>query len=155
MTLEQKIRMAMAYSGINSQRVLADAVGISPQNFSKKMRRGSFTDAELEKMASAMGCRYYSGFIFGEAPYTVDIPPLESLKNEDDIAEKALRMRAEMELLEEQDEERAKQDDPDRVKFLEEKFGTSHETEEYKAQSAAAKAAWEAKVQERVKKLKK
>jgi hypothetical protein len=39
---------------------------------------------------------------------------MESLKSEDDIAEKALRMRAQMELL----EERAKRDDPDRVKFL-------------------------------------
>jgi hypothetical protein len=121
MTVEQKIKMAMAYAGVK-QRILANAVGISPQNFSKRMQRGSFDDGELSKMAAAMGARYYAGFIFGDALYPVEIPPMEELKPGEDIAGKALHLRAEIELLKEQDEEAAKREYPDRVKFLEEKL---------------------------------
>jgi hypothetical protein len=152
MTLEQKIRMAMAYAGIHQQVILAKALDISPQNFSKKLKRSSFTDEELGKMAAAMGARYYAGFIFGDALYPVEIPPMEGLRPGEDIAEKALRIRTEIELLAEQDEEAAKKNyDPD----LEERLARWYESDEYKAKSAAEKAAWEARVQERMKKLKK
>jgi hypothetical protein len=40
---------------------------------------------------------------------------MEELRSGEDVAEKARRIRAEIELLEEQDEEAAKRDDPDRA----------------------------------------
>jgi hypothetical protein len=82
MTLGQKIKMAMAYCGVK-QKDVSTALGMTPQNFGQKMRRGSFTDEELEKMAIAMGGRYWAGFIFGSG-YSVYIPPAVNHPKEDE-----------------------------------------------------------------------
>ena len=57
MRMEQKINMAVAYKG-TSQAALARAIGMSPSNFNQKIKRDTFTDEELEKMATALGAIY-------------------------------------------------------------------------------------------------
>ena len=63
MTYEQKINMAAAYKGI-SQAELARRVNITPQNFNKKAKRGTFSPEELEAIAAALGAEYRFGFVF-------------------------------------------------------------------------------------------
>jgi len=62
-TIEQKINMAVAYKGI-SQAELARRVGIAPQNFNKKVKRGTFSHEELGKIAEALDAVYQYGFVF-------------------------------------------------------------------------------------------
>lgn len=63
MTMEQKISMAIAYKGI-SQAALAREMGTTPSNFNQKLKRGTFSVEELEKMAAALGAKYFFGFEF-------------------------------------------------------------------------------------------
>ena len=63
MTMEQKINMALAYKGM-SQAALARAIGTTPSNFNQKFKRGTFTVEELEKIAEALGAKYFFGFEF-------------------------------------------------------------------------------------------
>ena len=63
MTMEQKINMALAYKGI-SQAALARLIETTPSNFNQKMKRGTFTVEELEKIAAALGAKYFFGFEF-------------------------------------------------------------------------------------------
>ena len=39
-------------------------MGMSQQNFSKRLKVGKFTQEELEKMADILGCKYISCFEF-------------------------------------------------------------------------------------------
>ena len=57
MTMEQKISMAIAYKGI-SQAALARNIGMSPSNFNQKLKRDTFSDEELKKMAAALGANF-------------------------------------------------------------------------------------------------
>lgn len=57
MTMEQKINMAIAYKGI-SQAALARDIGMTPSNFNQKLKRDTFTDEELKKVAIALGATY-------------------------------------------------------------------------------------------------
>jgi transcriptional regulator with XRE-family HTH domain len=57
MTKEKKIKMAIAYKGI-SQAALAKAVDTTPSNFNQKLKRDTFTDEELEKIAQALGAEF-------------------------------------------------------------------------------------------------
>lgn len=57
MTKEQKIKMAVAYRGI-SQAALAKTIGTTPSNFNQKLKRDTFTDEELEKIAEALGAQF-------------------------------------------------------------------------------------------------
>ena len=63
MSLEQKISMALAYKQ-TSQAALARMVGQTPSNFNQKMKRGTFTVEELEKIGEALGAKYFFGFEF-------------------------------------------------------------------------------------------
>ena len=63
MTMEQKISMALAYKGI-SQAALAREMGTTPSNFNQKLKRGTFSVEEMEKMAAALGAKYFFGFKF-------------------------------------------------------------------------------------------
>ena len=63
MTMEQKISMARAYKGI-SQASLAREMGTTPSNFNQKLKRGTFSVEEMEKMATALGAKYFFGFEF-------------------------------------------------------------------------------------------
>ncbi|MBQ7347796.1 MAG: XRE family transcriptional regulator [Clostridia bacterium] len=57
MSREQKIKAAAAYSGI-SQAKLAELVGMTKSNFNQKLKRETFTDEELEKIAVAIGAQF-------------------------------------------------------------------------------------------------
>lgn len=57
MTMEQKINMAIAYKGI-SQAALARDIGMTPSNFNQKLKRDTFTDEELERIAASLGAAY-------------------------------------------------------------------------------------------------
>lgn len=57
MTIEQRINMAIAYKGI-SQAALARNIGMTPSNFNQKMKRQTFTDEELQRIATALGATY-------------------------------------------------------------------------------------------------
>ncbi|MFR8529783.1 MAG: helix-turn-helix domain-containing protein [Anaeromassilibacillus sp.] len=63
MTLEQKIKMALAYSGI-SQAELARRIGTTPSNLNQKIKRNTLTMEDMEKIAEALGGRWKAEFIF-------------------------------------------------------------------------------------------
>ena len=65
MTITQKINMALAYKGM-SQAALARAVGTTPSNFNQKMKRETFTQEELEKIAEVFGAAYEFSFVFAD-----------------------------------------------------------------------------------------
>ena len=62
-TLQQKVKVACAMAGI-SLTELADRMGTSQPNLSKRLRVGRFTKEELEEMATHLGCEYISFFQF-------------------------------------------------------------------------------------------
>ena len=63
MTVPQKIKMALAYKSM-SESELARAIGTSPQAFNQRMKTGKFSSADMEKIAEAIGAKYYFGFEF-------------------------------------------------------------------------------------------
>ena len=63
MTIEQKIKMALAYKDM-SQADLARTIGTSPQNFNIKLKRNSFTTEDMEEIAAAMGGTWRAEFVF-------------------------------------------------------------------------------------------
>ena len=63
MTMEQKINMALAYKGM-SQAALARAMETTPSNFNQKLKRGTFTVEELEKIGECLDAEYFFGFRF-------------------------------------------------------------------------------------------
>ena len=63
MTLDQKIRMALGYSNI-SQAELARRIGQAPSNFNHKLKRGTFTVEELEKIGEVLGAKFFFGYEF-------------------------------------------------------------------------------------------
>ena len=60
---EKQIRVALAYAGL-SQAEAARHMGVTPSWFQKKLARGTWTDDELERLASAIGARYTARFDF-------------------------------------------------------------------------------------------
>ncbi len=52
----KKIRILMAEKGIRTDAQLANLMGITPQNLSKKIKRNNFTEEELHSFADALGC---------------------------------------------------------------------------------------------------
>lgn len=63
MTNAQKVKMALSYTG-KTQTELAAIIGTSVQNLSQRLARDSLTTAELEKIAEALGGKYFFGFEF-------------------------------------------------------------------------------------------
>lgn len=63
MTIKQKIENACNVSGITITE-LAKRIGTSQPNLSKRLKVGKFSDQELQKIAQAIGCKYFSGFEF-------------------------------------------------------------------------------------------
>ena len=63
MTIEQKIKMAIAYKNL-SQAELARKIGKSPANLNTKIKRETLTNEELEKIAEVLGATYTFGFEF-------------------------------------------------------------------------------------------
>ena len=57
MSMEQKIKTAAAYKGL-SQAKLAALVEMSASNFNQKLKRATFTESELDKIAKALNAQY-------------------------------------------------------------------------------------------------
>jgi transcriptional regulator with XRE-family HTH domain len=57
MDKEQIINTAAALAKI-SQAELARQIGMQPSNFNQKVKKGTITDEELEKIAAVCGCTY-------------------------------------------------------------------------------------------------
>lgn len=62
-TIQQRVKAACDIAGI-SQTELGQKMGMSQQNFSKRLKVGKFTQEELEIMANHLGCKYISLFEF-------------------------------------------------------------------------------------------
>lgn len=63
MTLEQKIKMALAYTGI-SQAELARRIGTTPSNLNQKIKRNTLSMDDMEEIAKAMGGHWIAEFNF-------------------------------------------------------------------------------------------
>ncbi len=61
MEIKEKIRMACIKSGI-SVTALGKEMGMSQSAISQRLNTGKFTQIELERMASILGCKYHSVF---------------------------------------------------------------------------------------------
>ena len=62
-TIKQKIESACAMAGITVTE-LGRKCGYSQSAFSQRLKRGKFTQEELEQFAEQLGAKYFSGFIF-------------------------------------------------------------------------------------------
>lgn len=65
MTVEQKIKMALSFSGV-SQAELARRLGATPSNLNQKIKRNTLTKEELEGIAEAIGGRWRAEFVFDD-----------------------------------------------------------------------------------------
>lgn len=62
-TIQQRVKAACDIAGM-SQTELGQKMGMSQQNFSKRLKVGKFTQDEFETMAKILGCKYISIFEF-------------------------------------------------------------------------------------------
>ena len=62
MTIEEQIRVLCVRSRV-SMSELARRLGQTPQGFNGKLKRQTFSVAELEKIAAALGCTFERSFI--------------------------------------------------------------------------------------------
>ena len=63
MTTEQMVKMATTYGGV-TQAELARRLGTTPSNLNQKIKRGTITKEDLERIAGAIGARFECHFIF-------------------------------------------------------------------------------------------
>ena len=63
MNMELRIKTAAAYKGI-SQAKLAASIGMTASNFNQKLKRGTFTEEELDLIAGQLGAVYVRAFEF-------------------------------------------------------------------------------------------
>lgn len=63
MTIEQKIKMALAYADI-SQAELARRIETTPSNLNQKIKRNTLTMEDMEKIAEVLGGKWRAEFIF-------------------------------------------------------------------------------------------
>ncbi len=64
MQISEQIRVLCVRCNV-SEAELARRLGKSPQNFNSKMKRGTFTITDLEKVASALGVQFKRNFVLG------------------------------------------------------------------------------------------
>ena len=62
-TLQKKVKASCELAGMGLTE-LAEKLGMSQQNFSKRLKVGKFTQEELEEIANALGAKYISVFEF-------------------------------------------------------------------------------------------
>lgn len=63
MTTEQMIKMALTYSGI-TQADVARRLGTTPSNLNQRIKRGTITKDDLERIAGAIGAQFECHFVF-------------------------------------------------------------------------------------------
>jgi len=56
LTIQEKIRILLVRRGNMSESELARRLGVLHQNFSRKMKAGKFSNADLEKIAGLLDC---------------------------------------------------------------------------------------------------
>lgn len=66
MTLEQRITLALAYRNMTKKEA-AQALGMSRQNFHRKLKKGAFTIGELERICQLIGARFSCSFDFPDS----------------------------------------------------------------------------------------
>jgi len=59
--MEQRIKILAAHLGI-TQADIARLIETTPQNFNKKVKRGTFSESELAEIAEKLGVAYLSFF---------------------------------------------------------------------------------------------
>lgn len=64
MQISEQIRVLCVRCSV-SEAELARRLGKSPQSFNSKMKRGSFTITDLEKVAAALGVTFKRNFVLG------------------------------------------------------------------------------------------
>ncbi len=64
MQISEQIRVLCVRCNV-SEAELARRLGKSPQNFNSKMKRGTFTITDLEKVAAALGVTFKRSFVLG------------------------------------------------------------------------------------------
>ncbi len=64
MQISEQIRVLCVRCNV-SEAELARRLGKSPQNFNSKMKRGTFTITDLEKVADALGVTFKRNFVLG------------------------------------------------------------------------------------------
>ena len=62
-TIQEQIKTAAIHANVRITE-LAKQFGISQPGFTQRMKTGKFTKEELEKIASILGCKYFSCFRF-------------------------------------------------------------------------------------------
>lgn len=65
MTIEQKLKMALGFTGI-SQAELARRIGTTPSNLNQKVKRNTITKEEMEEIATALGGTWRAEFVFAD-----------------------------------------------------------------------------------------
>ncbi len=63
MDTEKSIKAAAAYAGM-TQADIAKAMGVTKQGFHSKLKRNSFKDEELTRIAEVIGAEYVARFRF-------------------------------------------------------------------------------------------
>ena len=63
MDATEMIRILLVKCGNVSEAELARRLGQSPQNFNKKMKRGTFSLEDLDRIAGCLGCRLSVQFV--------------------------------------------------------------------------------------------
>lgn len=65
MTLQKKIKMALAYVGM-SEAELARLIDTTPSAFNQRMKTGKFSSDDMEKIAEALNATFFYGFKFDD-----------------------------------------------------------------------------------------
>ncbi len=65
MTISEQIKILCVRNNISVSE-LARRYGTTPQNFSSKMKRESFSIEELERIASALNCTFERYFVLSD-----------------------------------------------------------------------------------------
>lgn len=65
MTISEQIKILCVRSNISVSE-LARRYGTTPQNFSSKMKRESFSIEELERIAEALNCTFERHFVLSD-----------------------------------------------------------------------------------------
>ena len=63
MKIEQKIKMALGFTGI-SQAELARRLGTTASNLNQKIKRNSLTNEDMEQIATVLGGTWRAEFVF-------------------------------------------------------------------------------------------
>lgn len=71
MATSEQMKILCVKLGISVSE-LARRCGASPQAFSQKMKRESFSPAELKEIAAAAGCKFETAFVLPSGERVID-----------------------------------------------------------------------------------